>query len=178
MLRPSFRLTSRPLCPSTFIFRWIGPWMDVGSLLQISAPLGRRMLTSLTCLLKKLNDGRGTPYPPPLGCFARHSAILIGHQHTVPSLLVVGSSIPSFLVVGCSIRASFTCLFKKNLERREGDTTSHTLPSSVLRPSFRPTSRPLCDPRAPFFPLDPPLDGCGLTTGPLPHISKQICAHG
>ena len=94
MLRPSFRLKSRPLCPSTFIFRWIGPWMDVDSLFQISAPLGRRMLTSLTCLLKKCNDGRGTPYPPPLGCFARHSAILIGHQHTIPSLLVVGSSIP------------------------------------------------------------------------------------
>ena len=91
--------------------------------------VGCSIRASLTCLFFfKSNNGRGTPYPPPLRCLARRLAILIGHQHTVPSLLVVGSSIPSFLVVGCSIRASFTCLIKKNFERREGDTPSHTLP--------------------------------------------------
>ena len=104
----------------------------------------------MTCLFKKnANDGRGTPYPPPLGCFARR-AILIGHQHTVPSLLVVGSSIPSFMVVGCSIRASFTCLLKKNFERQE-DTPSHTLPRLGV-------------PLPPLF--SAALDGCGLTTAP------------
>ena len=66
----------------------------------------------------------------PLRCFARRLAILIGHQHTVPSLLVVGSSIPSFLVVGCSIRASFTCLFKKI--SNDGRGTPPPIPSPTL----------------------------------------------
>ena len=101
---------------------------------------------SLTCLFeKKVEQWEGDTIPSPAHrCFARRLAILIGHQHTVPSLLVVGSSIPSFLVLGCSIRASFTCLFKKNFERRESDTLS--IPSLPLYPLY--------------FPLDPPLDEC------------------
>ena len=87
------------------------------------------------------------------------------------------------------LRASFTCLFKKNFERREG--IPHPLPYPPPARCFAPRlvrQVGLCAHLHVYFPLDPPLDGCGLTTVPHPpppslspsppHISKQIFARG